>query len=285
MLWDTHTHTHFSGDSQADPLEMIRAAQAAGLAGICFTDHLDLDYQKDPSLFLLDLPAYFHEMLPLATDWQNALQTTGHSHPPQTSASGQTDFTVCIGIELGLQPHLAQTHRQILSAYPFDFVIGSSHVADGVDPYYAEYYQGRTEREAYEAYFSSILKNILAFDEFDVYGHLDYVVRYGPNRNRDYSYDMFREILEQILKALIERGKGMEVNSGGLRCGLGHPNPTVEILRRYRELGGEIVTIGSDAHTPEDIAFGFLQVAELLRQAGFRYFTVFRQRQKEFLPL
>lgn len=285
MLWDTHTHTCFSGDSQADPLAMIRAAQAAGLSGICFTDHLDLDYQKDPSLFLLDLPAYFQRMQTLAADWQNDPPPADHNRSEPNSGRSQDGFAVRIGIELGLQPHLAQKHRQILSAYPFDFVIGSSHVVDGVDPYYAEYYEGRSEQEAYEAYFSSILKNILAFDEFDVYGHLDYVVRYGPNRNRFYSYDGYREILDQILKALIARGKGIEINSGGLRYGLGHPNPTEEILRRYRKLGGEIVTIGSDAHQPEDIAYGFQQVTEILRQAGFRYFTVFRQRRGEFLPL
>lgn len=269
MLWDTHMHTCFSGDSTAAPEAMARQAKAAGLLGICFTDHLDMDYPKDSELFLLDIPRYLNETRILA----------------QSFADTPKRLEIRTGIELGLQPHLAGKHEHLLTEYDFDFVIGSSHVVHGIDPYYPEYYEGRRELQAYEEYFSSILENIAAFDGFDVYGHLDYVVRYGPNQNRFYSYDVFRDIIDEILKALIARGKGIEVNTGGFKYGLGHPNPTEEILKRYRELGGEIITIGSDAHAPEHIAYSFGQIPALLQESGFRYYTVFRQRKPEFLPL
>ena len=264
MLWDTHMHTHFSGDSEASPLSMIDAAKRTGLFGICFTDHLDLDYPGEPELFLLDLPNYWKEMKKLSEQYS-------------------TDLKICTGIELGLQPHLTSQLTEIVNSYDFDFVIGSSHVVHGMDPYYPEYYESKTEDEAYEEYFSSILENISAFDGFDVYGHIDYVVRYGPNKNKFYSYQKFSDVIDEILKTLIHRGKGIEINTGGFKYSLGHPNPTEDILKRYRELGGEIITIGADAHMPEHVGYDFQKVPDILKNAGFKYFTVFKNRKPEFL--
>lgn len=266
MLWDTHMHTHFSGDSDADPREMIRSGKEKGLAGICFTDHLDLDYPNDPAEFLIDFPAYFQELCQVQKDFSS-------------------EFPVYIGLELGLQPHLSKELPAIVSEHPFDFVIGSSHVVHGIDPYYPEYYIGKTEDEAYREYFESILENLAVFDCFDVYGHIDYVVRYGPNRNTYYSYEKFADIIDEILKTLIQKGKGIEINTGGFKYGLGHPNPTEAILKRYRELGGEIITIGADAHKPEHVAFDFEKVPDILKNAGFSYYTVFKNRKPEFQKL
>ena len=132
-------------------------------------------------------------------------------------------------------------------------MIGSSHLVHRRDPYFPDYYEGRTEEEAYREYFTSILENLAAFDCFDVYGHIDYVVRYGPNKNQNYSYGKYADILDNILRTLIHKGKGIEINTGGFKYGLGHPNPTEGVLKRYRELGGEIITIGADAHKPEHV--------------------------------
>ncbi|MCC8017647.1 MAG: histidinol-phosphatase HisJ family protein [Lachnospiraceae bacterium] len=265
-MWDTHMHTSFSGDSDAAPEAMIEKAMELGLDGICITDHLDLDYPDDPDLFQLDLNAYLPGIANLREKYRGR-------------------FPVYTGIELGLQAHLADTHRDLVNTHDFDFVIGSSHVVHGADPYYPAYYEGRTEAEAYLEYFESIPENIRAFDEFDVYGHIDYVVRYGPNRNKFYSYARYQDVIDEILRLLIRRGKGIEVNTAGFRYGLGHPNPTEEIIRRYRELGGEIITLGSDAHRPEQIAYGFDRIPDLLKSCGFRYFTVFHRRTPEFVKL
>jgi len=265
-LWDVHMHSQFSGDSDAPQEDMILTAIDAGLGGICFTDHLDMDYPDEPALFLLDLPNYTSSVL--------ALQKKYHDK-----------FPVLLGIELGLQPHLGNLHKDILSQYPFDFVIGSSHVVHGFDPYYPVFYEGRNEKECYREYFESILENIRAFDGFDVYGHIDYVVRYGPTKNTNYSYLQYRDVIDEILKVLIGKGKGIEINTGGFKYGLGHPNPTEEIIRRYKELGGEIITIGADAHTPAHIAYDFGKVPAILKEAGFDYFTVFKNRKPEFIKL
>ena len=265
-LWDVHMHSQFSGDSQTPQEAMIQSAIEKGLSGICFTDHLDIDYPEEPGLFLLDLPNY--------TSSVSAYQKTYASKIP-----------ILLGVELGLQPHLAGLHEDILSQYPFDFVIGSSHVVHGMDPYYPAFYEGREEKAAYREYFESILENIAAFDGFDVYGHIDYVVRYGPTKNASYDWNDYKDIIDEILRQLISRGKGIEINTAGFKYGLGHPNPTEEILHRYRELGGEIITIGADAHQPEHVAYDFEKVPLILKDAGFNYFTVFRQRKPEFIKI
>ena len=133
--------------------------------------------------------------------------------------------------------------------------------------------------------FESILENISAYDGFDVYGHIDYVVRYGPNKNREYSYGRYKDILDEILKKLISMGKGIELNTGGYHYGLGEPNPCTAVIRRYRELGGEIITIGADAHTPDKIACAFDKAASVLEACGFRYYTIFKDRKPEFISL
>ncbi len=283
MLWDTHMHTHFSGDSEADPKDMIRAAKALGLSGICFTDHLDLDFPDEPELFLMDVDQYIEEMNTFVSHAQGSQRSVGVSGCAQGDTTRSLE--VCIGIELGLQPHLAEKHRELTASHPFDFIIGSSHVVHGKDPYYPAFYQNKVEDEAYAEYFSSILENIAVFDDFDVYGHLDYVVRYGPNKNKFYSYEKFADIIDEILRALIAKGKGIELNTAGFKYGLGHPNPTEAVIKRYRELGGEIITIGSDAHAPEHVGYDFAKVPGILTDAGFRYFTVYKNRKPQFLRL
>lgn len=265
MFWDTHMHCYFSGDCDAAPEDMIRQAIRIGLTGICFTDHLDLDNPVDPD-FTFDFTARKKALDPLVFQHQNTL-------------------SICQGIEIGLQPHLADRHRQLVSDFPFDFVIGSSHLANGLDPYYPAYFEGKTESDAYLEYFESILNNIQVYDDFDVYGHIDYVVRYGPNQNRNYSYRKYGDVLDAILHSLIDMGKGIELNTGGFKAGLGQPNPSIEIIKRYHELGGEIITMGADAHSPEYVGFEFEKAVAILKDAGFKYYTVFQNRTPEFITL
>jgi histidinol-phosphatase (PHP family) len=178
-----------------------------------------------------------------------------------------------------------EQNRALTQGCPFDFVIGSSHCVRSIDVYYPAFYEGRTEDEAYREYFEAILENVNSGADFDVYGHLDYIVRYGPNKNREYSYRKYAEVIDEILRQLIARGKGIELNTAGFKYGLGHPNPTEEILSRYHELGGEILTLGSDGHKPEHVAYDFEKIPQLLKNAGFSYYTVFRRREPEFIPV
>ena len=142
MLWDTHMHTHHSGDSDALMPDMIQAAVRQNLDGICFTDHFDYDYPDDPNLFLLDFDSYIKEV--------RSFQDTCRDR-----------LSIRLGIEVGLQPHITEINRKAVTGHPFDFVIGSSHVVHGIDPYYPKYYEGRSEKTAYREYFESILENLL----------------------------------------------------------------------------------------------------------------------------
>ncbi len=267
---DFHMHSSFSGDSQAPMEDMIKQAISLGFSHICFTEHLDLDFpvtELDPAgKFEVNVDSYLYELLRCRQKYEEQIQ-------------------IGFGIEMGLQPHLAGKHIEYLAQYPFDFVIGSSHLCHGKDPYYAPFYENRSEDEAYEEYFVSILENIQAFSGFDVYGHLDYVVRYGPNSDKYYSYAKYNDLFDSILKALIEKGKGIEINTGGLKKGLKDLHPCRDILKRYKELGGEIITIGSDAHDPSRIGAEFERAKESLVEAGFEYYTIFKERKAEFIKL
>ena len=266
--FDFHMHSAHSGDSEEEMERMILGAIKKGMKTICFTEHFDPDFPKDKEEFdfSLDTPAYL-------SHFQNCQKEYG------------AQIGLCFGVEFGLQQHLTEQCREYVKSYPFDFVIGSSHIVNGKDPYLAEFYENRSEREAYLEYFEGVLECARLFTDFDVYGHLDYVVRYGPNKDRDYSYAAYADILDEILKTLIEKGKGIEINTGGFSHGLDHPNPREEVLKRYRELGGEILTIGSDAHRAERIGYRFEDALPILREAGFRYLTVFKSREPHFLKI
>lgn len=266
MFWDQHMHCNFSGDSDALPEDMIKTGIAHGLSGICFTDHLDYDYPEEPNIFLLDFDNYFKVLPDLREKYADKI-------------------SINIGIELGLQPQAAGQNLAVAEKYPFDFIIGSSHVVNHMDPYYPEFFAGRDEDAAYMEYFESVLENINSGVDFDVYGHIDYVVRYGPNKNAFYTYEKFKDIIDEILTQLISKGKGIEVNTGGFKYGLGHPNPTEDIIKRYRELGGEIITMGADAHVPEYVAYEFDKTAQIIKKCGFKYYTVFKNRKAELIPL
>ena len=262
-LYDLHMHSHFSGDSESSPLSLAQQACEMGLAGICFTDHLDIDYKETPGLFDLDIPAYKKEICLIKEEFSDRLD-------------------IGWGIEIGLQPYLAEKNKAIAKENNFDFIIGSTHQLHQIDIYYPSYWEGLNEDEGYRDYFEETLKNIQSDVDFDVYGHLDYVVRYGPNKNKFYSHKKFEDIIDEILRALITNGRGIELNMAGFKYGLGHAHPTIETLKRYKELGGEIITLGSDGHAPEQIAWEFEKAPALLKEAGFDYFTTFKNRKPEF---
>ena len=266
-LWDTHMHCNYSGDSEAEPMDMIHTAMDKGLSGIIFTDHLDLDYREEPGLFDLDLPLYTEEMNMIAAGINN-----------------YSGFHVGVGLELGLQPHLTQRHHKILEEYSFDQVIGSTHVVEGVDPYYDRFYEGRNAQEAYSLYFQEVLANIKAFDDFDTLGHLDYVSRYGMRHyGREQGvcrYEDHAPLLDEILTWLISHDKALEVNTGNFRGdeSATDPNPSYPILQRYYELGGRRITLGADAHTPEHIGLCFTSVVDRLKAIGFDEITYYLKR-------
>lgn len=268
MISDFHVHTEFSADSQTPAREQIDAAIRLGMKEICITDHHDYG-SKDMchKFFYLDLPSYFKALEELRAEYEGRIHVRS-------------------GIELGLmlreQEYLEKTAAEI----PVDFIIGSNHFIDGYDVYDPNFYlDNGSEAAAYRRFFESSLARVQAMDCFDSLGHLDYVIRYGPEKNTHYRPYDYMEIIDEILKVLIRKGKALECNTAGFKYGLGHPHPYEEILTRYRELGGELLTIGSDGHKPAEVGGFFDRTSELLQICGYRYYTVFHDRKPVFLPL
>lgn len=261
---DCHLHSSFSSDSETPLESMILNGIKLGLNSICMTEHLDYDYPDNPEGcdFLLDFKAYQTELFHLKEKYEKQIE-------------------LLFGIELGLQSHLEERYQMITDTYPFDFIIGSSHLVDGIDPYEPEFFKKYGTKMGMQRYFESILENIQHCKNLDyqVYGHLDYAIRYAPEKNRFFKFSDYEEIIVEILKILIRIDKGIEINTAGLRQGLGQPNPHFDILCCYHKLGGEILTIGSDAHRPEDMAYDFQKLPTILRNAGFDHYTIFRERK------
>lgn len=263
MLADCHMHTHFSVDSDAEPEEMVKEAVRKGLKTICFTDHEDKDVVVEGQEWVFDPEEYFRELGKLKEAYADKI-------------------CVRIGVEIGLQPHLGGYFGKYTHTYPFDFVIGSVHVIDSQDPYYPEFFEGKSDEEAYRRTLEETLTDIRAVEDYDVLGHLDYVVRYGRKKEQEYSYRKFGDHIDEILRYLIGHGKGLELNTAGLKYGLPFAHPHPDVLKRYRELGGEIITVGADAHRPEHIAYDFQKVNTILEECGFKYYSEFENRKPIF---
>lgn len=269
---DQHTHCNFSTDSEAPPESMIHGAIEKGLSHLCITDHMDLDYpgstDEEPQ-FVFSTADYFKTLTPLKDAYQDKLY-------------------LGIGIELGLRPgreDLNQTMHKLLTNPSFDFVLGSIHLLDNDDPYYESYWTDRTAKDILCKYFNDMFTALREYDNFDSLGHLDYLIRYIPPfcGDKDYAYKEYAELIDEILKLLIDKKKALEINTAGLIKGLPCFHPKLEVLKRYLELGGELLTIGSDAHSPDKIATEFVKTEELLRSCGVKGYYVYKNRTPEFI--
>lgn len=271
ILSDYHFHSDFSSDSSTPLEQQIQAGiHQYHLENMCVTDHMDFDFPQNKYgyTFQFDMEEYLKEIHQLQKQYQEYIH-------------------LYTGIELGLLPHLGPKLNSFMKQYgtELDFVIASSHLVKGMDPYEPEYFDQYGEKEGIRLYFQTILDNINAFSDFDVYGHLDYVVRYAPHKEANYTPSDYWDYIDTILTQLISLGKGIELNTAGWKAGLSFAHPHPQILCRYRELGGEIITIGSDGHKTEHLAYHFKQVPELLKEAGFSYYTIFKKRKAEFIKL
>ncbi|NLD49737.1 MAG: histidinol-phosphatase HisJ family protein, partial [Clostridiaceae bacterium] len=221
-MYDCHVHSSFSGDSNMDGQEALEAAKEMGLLGIAFTDHLDIDYPNYDDVFLIDFDEYsnYFDLLKL---------------------NNKDKIKVFKGIEVGLQPHVIEETHEVIKKYDFDFVIASVHIVDKLDMHNGDFCENKTRFQAYSRYFEAVLEALELYNDYDVLGHLDLVRRYGRYDDKSIKYSDFSDYIDPILIKLISNGKGIEINSSGFRYGLNSTMPDINILKRYKQLGGEIV--------------------------------------------
>lgn len=268
MIPDFHTHSFFSSDSDADIEAMLKHAMELNMSSMCITDHYDMDfpvYLDEPELtFELDAKKYYSYMCGIKEKY-----------------AGKIDLK--IGMELGFMPTTSRKLNTFTADNShFDFFIGSLHVIDWMDPYRPEYFSDKTELQAYYHYFDTILQCAKVFTGYNVLGHLDYILRYGPSKAAGFNINDYCEIFDELFKLIIPLGKGIELNTGSLYKGLENAHPHPDILKLYKAAGGEIITLGSDAHTPDYIGYGFSDMLKLLREYGFKYVCTFEEQKPIF---
>ena len=267
---DYHVHSYHSGDSDESMEKIIKQGIELGLTDICFTEHHDIDYHskdpKDDAIFDLNVDSYLYELLSLKEQYKDQIN-------------------LHFGVEIGMQPHLRRELALFSKGHEFDFIIASSHMLNHKDPYFRELFSELSDEEMYRMYFKELYEDLKVFSNFDVLGHLDYIVRYGNTKDADYSYDKYKDVIDPILEKLIDMEKGLEINTNGLRCGMKSPNPNIDILKKYHSLGGEIITVGSDAHEAKYLSYEFDTASDILKECGFKYYCTFNQRYAEYHKL
>lgn len=248
MIFDAHTHTEISSDSKMNAVDALIAAEKLGI-GIIFTEHYDFDYRKSVHFkdmdFLFDPQEYFEKYEPLRRPG------------------------LLLGIEVGLTAGSVEANRQIVRDNPFDQVIGSIHAIDGYDIYYPDIYEGKTKAQVFTQYFQAMADMVAANPFIDVLGHIDYICRYAPYDNKGIEYPLFHEAIDQVLENVMAAEVVLELNTRRL-----HDKATAEelipVYRRYREMGGRFITIGSDAHVEEHVGMNFELARDLADHVGLQ---------------
>ncbi len=262
---DCHLHSDYSFDSSMKLEEACESAIRNNLKGIAFTDHLDLEFPGYDNDIIIDFDKYDEHIAKVNSRFEKVLK-------------------IVKGIEIGTQPHLYTKTAEIINNRLFDYIIGSVHIIDGYDPYEPGYFYGKSRSNAYRRYLETLNHLLINCRFFDALGHFDFVIRRAPYEDRSIKYSELSDIFDEIFRNLIYNGKCLEINTGSYRDLPDRPAPDfdINILRRYRELGGEMICLGSDAHSPEYPGYKFGYFLNIILNAGFKYLVHFEQRKPVF---
>ena len=261
-MFDFHMHSTISYDGHSTPEKMVKAAVKAGLKEMCFTDHLD--YQRlvprEQTTFTVDAYRQAYDNLEIP------------------------GLTIRRGAEVALMSWNKEEMEGDLQKYPYDFVIGSIHFIDDEDIYYPEFWTKHGAFEGECLYFEEMLKNVQLHQDFDVLGHITYISKLRARPSvRVIPPEDHMELVVAIMEDLISKGKGMEINTSGVdRCG--DFLPGLAYLKLFKELGGEIITVGSDAHNSDRVG-QYCSDAIALAKEVFGYVCTFEKRQPIFHKL
>ena len=278
MLADYHVHSEFSDDSVYAVDEICRDAIRLNLSEICFTDHVD--YGIKPDIDHPELAPVFDGEPALNVDYERYFPTLAEVRDRYAR-----DLTVKRGLELGVQMHTIDRYEQLLSRWrgEMDFAILSIHQVDDAEFWTGDFQRGRTQKEYNEAYYEEMLKVVTNFTGYSVLGHLDLIKRY--DNAGIYPFENSRDVIAEILTRAIADGKGIEVNTSSFRYGLPDLQPCTEILRLYRDLGGRIITVGSDSHEPVHLGAYLALVKRRLAALGYTEYCTFEGWEPVFHPI
>ena len=276
MLCDYHVHTDYSDDSTYLMEDVVKDGIKKGLSEICFTDHVDYGIKydwDDPRAFQtrdsmcfanVNYPEYTKEIAELKEKYKNQI-------------------TLKMGLEFGIQTHTIQQYQKLFSQYPFDFIILSIHQVENQEFWTQDIQKGKTQLEYNLGYYQELLDVIKVYKDYSVLGHLDLITRYDLEGTLDFAY--IKDIVREILEIVIKDGKGIEINTSYHRYGLKDMTPSRDILKLYKELGGKIITIGSDSHKPEHLGAYIEEAKEELKKLGFKYYCTFDKMKPIFHEL
>ncbi|WP_347451202.1 histidinol-phosphatase HisJ family protein [Acetoanaerobium noterae] len=263
---DYHIHTAYSDDCIIPMETMVLSAIEKGMEEIALTDHVDYDYPDRDLPFVVNYDLYSQDYYALKEKYQDKIN-------------------ILFGVEIGLQPHLGSKIEELLAKYPFDFAIGSIHTVKRHDIYARRFWDNKSKVKGYTEYFEDVLECAKMHSCYRVFGHLDYVNRYGGFDDKTLYYKDYADIIDEILKTIIKGERGIEINTSGYRYGLTQTHPQRDILKRYKELGGEIITLGSDSHKAEDISADFDIAEQMLKDLGIHYLTKFSKMKPEMYKI
>ena len=270
FLADYHMHTNFSPDAHDPMLDMALAAADRGINELCFTDHVETCAQSP----------YVTDQFPPFTQWDELRETF---EDVKSKTAGRLD--VHLGVELNDPHFVPDVAKEIYADPSLDFIIGSIHnIRDTDDFCYLEYTSLEYCRSLLEQYFKEYIE--LARTEcFDVLGHLGYVQRYLARQGITYDTMEFEPLIRELFNITVGMGKGIELNTSTMHDALGRLIPDVSVIELYRQCGGEIVTVGSDAHYVCHAGYGIADAYELLRTLGFKYVSTYRAHEPRFIKL
>ena len=277
VLFDNHNHSQFSFDGKRASVEAgARSAVEKRLGGLCFTDHCDF--------YVPPVKAAYESLVP--EEFDVAEQQKEIDRVQRLLDEEGAGIRILKGIEIGMHEDCHEKIREHMVAHDFDQVIASVHYLDATDPFYGGYYEGKDWKNAYGHYLETIYREMTWLGDFDIMGHYDYVARYAPYPQASILYKDFSDILDEMLRYLAQEGKALEINTKSYKEYHGRtPVLDKDILLRYRELGGEIISFGSDSHDPERVGDSFGSHAAFVKSLGFRWSAHFEKRRLVQLPL
>lgn len=279
MFIDYHLHTYYSDDSEYPMEYLVQDAISKGISEICFTDHVDYGIKRDwddqSDIYLPEEKTKLPVM--------NVKYPAYHAEIMQLREKYSSKIKIREGMEFGIQRHTIPQYEKLYSSYPFDFIILSCHQVEDKEFWTQDFQSGRAQKEYNEKYYSEILEVIANYNDYSVLGHLDLIKRY--DKAGIYPFENISDFISEILKEVIYDGKGIEVNTSSVRYGLSEWLPSRDILLLYKELGGEIITFGSDAHEECQLGAFIPQAMKDLKEYGFRYFCTYDKMKPIFHKL